>query len=189
MARKKAVAGRQDRRNPESAAIVQAPLAQLQGSRGEEPPSGYLELLEALKTRIRASQLHAAVAVNRDLVLLYWSIGREILLRQRNEGWGARVIDRLSADLHREFPEMSGFSPRNLKYMRTLAEAYPDETFVQEVLAQITWHHNITLLSKVKESTQRRWYVDQTIRYGWSRNVLRHPNDQPRRIPRECRHS
>jgi predicted nuclease of restriction endonuclease-like (RecB) superfamily len=106
-------------------------------------PPGYDTLLRDLKNQIRQAQVRAALAVNRELVLLYWRMGREILTRQRAEGWGAKVIDRLSADLRREFPEMKGFSVRNLKYMRAFGEANPDEAIVQEALAQITWYHNI----------------------------------------------
>ncbi len=101
-------------------------------------PAGYEEFLRDLRERIREAQVRAALAVNRELVLLYWRIGRDILRQQAAQGWGAKVIDRLSADLRQAFPEMKGFSPRNLKYMRAFAEAYPDEAFVQEVLAQIT---------------------------------------------------
>lgn len=137
-------------------------------------PVGYPELLADLKGRIRAAQVRVALSVNRELVLLYWQMGRSILQRQGEEGWGAKVVDRLSVDLRREFPEMKGFSPRNLKYMRAFADAYSDETFVQEVLAQITWYHNITLLSKVGDPAEREWYVCQTVKNGWSRNVLVH---------------
>jgi predicted nuclease of restriction endonuclease-like (RecB) superfamily len=146
--------------------------------KGQQPiaplPAGYAELLEDLKARIRQAQVRAALSVNRELVLLYWHIGREILQRQQQEGWGAKVIDRLALDLRCEFSEMKGFSPRNLKYMRTFAEVWPDEQIVQDVLAQITWYHNITLLEKVKERPERLWYVAQTIEHGWSRNVLVH---------------
>ena len=86
---------------------------------------GYASLLAGLKERIRAARLKAAVAVNQELILLYWSIGRDILARQDTEGWGARIVDRLAADLRRDFPEMTGLSPRNLKYMRSFAEAFP----------------------------------------------------------------
>lgn len=103
-------------------------------------PSEYTDMLLSLKERIRAAQLRASLSVNRELVLLYWQIGREILKRQSALQWGAKVIDRLSADLRREFPDVQGFSPRNLKYMRAFAEAYSDGQFVQEVLAQITWY-------------------------------------------------
>jgi predicted nuclease of restriction endonuclease-like (RecB) superfamily len=94
-----------------------------------------------LKVRIRAAQVRAALAVNRELVLLYWNIGREILQRQSAQGWGAKVIDRLARDLRVAFPDMKGLSPRNIKYMRALAEAYSDEEFVQQVVAQIPWGH------------------------------------------------
>lgn len=132
----------------------------------------YQTLLADLKQRIRTAQVRAALAVNRELVLLYWGIGKEILARQDHEGWGTKVIDRLAKDLHSEFPGQQGLSPRNLKYMRALAEAWPDEAIVQQVAAQIPWFHNCILLDKVKEPGERLWYVQQTIQNGWSRNVL-----------------
>ncbi|GET37921.1 protein of unknown function DUF1016 [Microseira wollei NIES-4236] len=107
---------------------------------------GYNDFLRDLKERISQTQVRAAIALNTELVLLYWQIGRDILTRQQQQGWGAKVINRLATDLRKAFPEMKGFSPRNLKYMRAFAETYPDEQFVQEVLAQITWYHNIALL-------------------------------------------
>ncbi|WP_236506499.1 PDDEXK nuclease domain-containing protein [Tychonema sp. BBK16] len=106
--------------------------------------------------------------------MLYWQIGRDILNRQQQQGWGTKVIDNLATDLRKAFPEMKGFSSRNLKYMRSFAETYPDEQFVQEVLAQITWYHNIALIEKLKSSEERLWYARQTIEQGWSRNVLVH---------------
>lgn len=136
--------------------------------------TGYGELLEELKARISAAQARAALAVNRELVLLYWQIGRRILERQAEEGWGAKVIDRLAVDLRRAFPDVSGFSARNLKYMRAFAEAYPQEPFVQQPVAQIPWGHNTTLLDRVKDPEERDWYVRKTIEHGWSRNVLVH---------------
>ena len=132
----------------------------------------YGSFLQDLKERIRRAQVKAALSVNRELVLLYWQIGREILDRQASEGWGTKVIDQLAQDLRGEFPQMSGLSSRNLKYMRSFAEAYPDEAIVQAPLAQITWYHNITLVEKVKDSEQRLWYAQQTSVNGWSRNVL-----------------
>ena len=134
----------------------------------------YAKFLADIKTRIRSAQTRAALSVNSELVLLYWQIGNDILKRQDEQGWGAKVIASLSHDLSHEFPQMKGFSSRNLKYMRGFAVAYPDEAFVQEVLAQITWYHNITLLSKVKDPKEREWYIRQTIQQGWSRNVLVH---------------
>jgi predicted nuclease of restriction endonuclease-like (RecB) superfamily len=137
-------------------------------------PEGYPEFIVSLKQRIRSAQIKAAVSVNRELVLLYWQIGTDILTRQEREGWGAKVIDRLSSDLVHEFPDMKGFSVRNLKYMRKLAGAWRDRTIVQELLAQITWYHHIALLDKVKDPAEREWYVRETIRHGWSRNILVH---------------
>ncbi|MGH9899816.1 MAG: PDDEXK nuclease domain-containing protein [Pyrinomonadaceae bacterium] len=134
--------------------------------------AGYDELLSELKDRIRRAQVRAALAVNRELVLLYWQIGRDILERQQRQGWGAKVIERLSADLRRAFPEMKGFSPRNLKYMRAFAEAWPDEPFVQQVVAQIPWGHNIRILDHVKDTTEREWYVQKAKEHGWSRDIL-----------------
>ena len=116
---------------------------------------GYDDFLRDLKQRVRTAQVKAALAVNSELVLLYWGIGRDILQRQQEQGWGAKVIDRLSADLRLEFPEMTGFSSRNLKYMRAFAEAYPDESIVQQPVAQIPWGHNCILLDKVKEPAVR----------------------------------
>jgi predicted nuclease of restriction endonuclease-like (RecB) superfamily len=133
---------------------------------------GYQTLLGSLKQRIQSAQIRAGLAVNRELVLLYWSIGSEILARQQSEGWGAKVIDSLSQDLRREFPGMQGLSPRNLKYMRAFAEAWPDEPIVQQLAAQIPWFHNCVLLDKMKSPAERRWYIQQAIAHGWSRNVL-----------------
>ena len=116
--------------------------------------------------------MRAAVAVNQQLVLLYWGIGKEILSRQAQEGWGKNVIPRLSKDLSSEFPEMKGLSPRNLGYMKAFAEAWPDEAILQEPLAKLTWFHNLTLLEKIKTEEERLWYAQAAIEHGWSRNVL-----------------
>jgi predicted nuclease of restriction endonuclease-like (RecB) superfamily len=137
-------------------------------------PDSYPVFLQELKQRIRESQLRASVSVNRELVLLYWRIGRDILTRQEREQWGAKVIDRLATDLKTAFPDTKGFSPRNLKYMRAFAKAWPDEEFVQAVLAQITWYHNLTLLEKVAAEQDRVWYAKASIQHGWSRNILVH---------------
>ncbi len=153
-------------------------LPQAQGEKVQQPvaqlPEGYPGLLEDIKARVRSSRVKAALAANSELVLLYWHVGRAILERQQEEGWGAKVIDHLSRDLRREFPDMRGFSPRNLKYMRSLAQAHTDGMIVQEVLAQITWYHNIALLEKTKDPAERLWYAHQTLQHGWSRNVLVH---------------
>src|SRR5260370_746128 len=133
---------------------------------------GYQDLLSLVKSRIRTAQVRAALAVNRELVLLYWGIGKEILTRQQDEGWGAKVIDQLAKDLRHTFPDTQGFSPRNLKYMRALAEAWPEESIVQQAAAQLPWFHNCVLLDKVKARPERLWYIQQAIQNGWSRNVL-----------------
>lgn len=149
----------------------------LPATNGDDVPpelAGYGELLEDLKARIRQAQVRATLAVNRELVLLYWQIGRKILARQAEEGWGSKVIDRLSGDLRRTFPDVSGFSARNLKYMRAFAEAWPNEPFVQQPVAQIPWGHNIVLLDKAEGPQERLWYTQQIIEHGWSRNVLVH---------------
>lgn len=106
---------------------------------GSALPPEYEDFLADLKGRILASQIRAISAVNSELGMLYWQIGRGILQRQQSGGWGAKAIDRHSADLRHAFPEMKGFSARNLTYMRAFASARPDEEFVQGVLAQITW--------------------------------------------------
>jgi predicted nuclease of restriction endonuclease-like (RecB) superfamily len=135
-------------------------------------PAGYSDWLAELKTRIHSAQQRATLAVNRELVLLYWQIGRDILVRQAEQGWGAKVIDRLAHDLRTAFPTMKGFSPRNLKYMRAFAEAWPDAEFVQAVLAQLPWYHQLALLDKLRSPETRRWYAAKAIEHNWSRNVL-----------------
>ncbi|OYY94019.1 MAG: hypothetical protein B7Y41_08780 [Hydrogenophilales bacterium 28-61-23] len=137
-----------------------------------DPPTGYTDWLADLKARIHTAQQRAALAVNRELVLLYWQIGRDILNRQAEQGWGAKVIERLSHDLRNAFPEMKGFSPRNLKYMRAFAEAWLDSEFVQGVLAQLPWYHQLALLDKLDTEDARRWYAAKAIEHNWSRNVL-----------------
>ena len=135
-------------------------------------PEGYADWLQDLKTRIHSAQQRATLAVNRELVLLYWQIGRDILARQASQGWGAKVIERLAHDLRTAFPQMKGFSPRNLKYMRAFAQAWPDAEFVQAVLAQLPWYHQLALLDKLPGTEDRRWYAAKAIEHHWSRNVL-----------------
>ena len=136
------------------------------------PPAGYADWLADLKGRIYTAQQRATLAVNRELVLLYWQIGRDILTRQANQGWGAKVIERLAQDLRSAFPEMKGFSRANLMYMRAFAEAWPDAEIVQQAVGQLPWGHNLVLLSRLKDPAQRLAYARAAIAYGWSRNVL-----------------
>ncbi|MCW5262697.1 DUF1016 domain-containing protein [Verminephrobacter eiseniae] len=137
-----------------------------------QPPEGYADWLADLKGRIHTAQQRATLAVNRELVLLYWQIGRDILARQATQGWGAKVIERLAQDLRAAFPDMKGFSPRNLKYMRAFAEAWPDAEFVQQAAAQLPWGHNLVLLDRLNTQAERRWYTAKAIQHNWSRNIL-----------------
>ncbi len=140
-------------------------------------PDDYPALLDQLRRRIADARLRAASAVNRELVLLYWRIGADILDRQRTQGWGAGVITRLAADLRRSFPDMTGLSPRNLGYMRSLAGAYPDIAILQQAAAQLPWGHLMVLLDRVKDTDTRDWYARQAAEHGWSRAVLLHQLD------------
>jgi len=135
-------------------------------------PESYQDLLARLKSQIRTAQVRAALAVNRELVLLYWGIGKEILVRQNSGGWGSKVVDRLAQDLRQEFPDMKGLSRTNLLYMRAFAETWPDESIVQQVVGQIPWGHNVRLLELVESREERLWYIHAAIENGWSRNVL-----------------
>jgi predicted nuclease of restriction endonuclease-like (RecB) superfamily len=140
----------------------------------EASPAEYGELLDVVRERIRAARFRAAVALNRELVVLYWQIGHEILTRQEASRWGARVVERLAEDLRREFPDIRGLSRTNLLYTRAFAEAYPDEQIVQQLLGHIPWGHNTVLLDKVRGLDERIWYARQVVEHGWSRNVLIH---------------
>jgi predicted nuclease of restriction endonuclease-like (RecB) superfamily len=137
-----------------------------------EMPHDYALTLEELKARIQEERLRVVLSANAAMVLLYWDIGCVILDRQQQEGWGAKVIDRLSADLRQAFPDMRGLSPRNLKYMRAFASTWSERRIVQEVLAQITWYHNIALLEKLDDAQTRLWYARKTIANGWSHSIL-----------------
>lgn len=137
-----------------------------------QPPIGYIDWLSELKIKIHNAQQRATLAVNNELVRLYWQIGNEILTRQEKQGWGAKVIERLAQDLRTAFPEMRGFSRTNLIYMRSFAEGWPDEQIVQQLVGQLPWGHNLVLLDKLKNSEDRVWYAKKTIENNWSRNVL-----------------
>lgn len=138
----------------------------------DELPLSYNAAFALIKERIRAERRRAILAANAVLVILYWDIGKTILDRQKQEGWGAKIIDRLSSDLRNAFPGMQGLSPRNLKYMRSFAAAWPDRQIVQQVAAQIPWFHNVVLLNKIKDTATRLWYAKKAGEEGWSRNVL-----------------
>lgn len=132
----------------------------------------YQRLLESLKERVSSSRYRAALSVNKELILLYHHIGGQIIEAQKEHGWGSKVIDNLSRDLMIAFPESKGFSIRNLNYMRKFYEEYPDSEFVQQVVAQLPWGHNVLLMNKFSEREVRDFYVKKCIEQGWSRNIL-----------------
>jgi len=136
------------------------------------PIDDYIEILSNLKKQIQEAQIKATVAVNKELIRLYWVVGNTISQKEKQSEWGEKIISKLSSDLRHAFPHMKGFSSRNLLYMRQFADAYPDFAITQQAVAQIPWGHNILLLTKLKDSSQRLWYAKKTIENGWSRSML-----------------
>lgn len=134
--------------------------------------SSYTGLLADLKARIQSAQTRAALAVNTELIRLYWEIGQTILQRQDAEGWGAKVVDRLAGDLRAAFPTMKGFSSSNLKYMRFFAERCPDFRIGQQPADRLPWFHLVTLLTQVDADSERAWLATQAVGQGWSRATL-----------------
>ena len=132
----------------------------------------YQEYITSLKKEVVQCRMKAVLSVNKELILLYWKIGKKILEMQEKEGWGAKIVQQISKDLKSAFPDMTGLSERNLVYMQTFAKAYPDFEFTQQVAAQIPWMHNCILLDKIHSQERRLWYINKTIENGWSRNVL-----------------
>ena len=131
----------------------------------------YLSIIENIKHEINAAQYRAAVHVNADMLLLYYDIGCVI---NEHKTWGSKFIDNLAADIRLVFPKSKGYSVRNLKYMAKFAETYAEREFVQQVVAQIPWGHNIVILDKVNNLEERKWYIKKSAQNGWSRNVLVH---------------
>lgn len=140
-------------------------------------PAGYPEWLADVKARVRRAQQRASLTVNTAMLQLYWSLGRDILHRQKEQGWGAGIVDQISVDLRAAFPEMKGFSRSNLMYMRAFAEAWPAPEFVQQPVGQLPWGHNVVLLTRLKDKGQRLAYAHAALTHGWSRNVLDHHID------------
>ncbi len=162
------------------------------------PPAGYSEWLGDIKRQIHEAQQRAAQALNLQLVSLYWTLGRAILDQQEQQGWGAKIIDRLAQDLRTNFPQMKGFSRTNLMYMRAFAEAWSTEEIgqgvlgqlegpamvhplvdksgsgpiVQQLLDKLPWGHHCVLLDKLKIREDRLWYAAKAIEHNWSRNIL-----------------
>lgn len=131
----------------------------------------YLSTIESIKQNIRTAQYRATISVNKELLLLYHSIG---LVINEHKAWGNKFVENLAADIKLVFPDVTGYSVRNLKYMAKFALRFPDREFVQAVLAQITWYHHITLMDKVKSADEHIWYAEQAAKNGWTRNVLVH---------------
>jgi predicted nuclease of restriction endonuclease-like (RecB) superfamily len=137
-----------------------------------EMPENYIGFFKEVKKKIMDERLKTIISANCAMITLYWEIGKSILIRQKNEGWGSKVIDRLSFDLKEAFPDMSGFSPRNLKYMRKFAEEWPEKKIVQRTVAQIPWRSNITLLDKLNDPDLRLWYAKKTVENGFGKDML-----------------
>lgn len=135
-------------------------------------PADYAQWVADIKGRIHGERLRLVLSSNSVMVLLYWDIGQRILHKQVEQGYGTKVIDRLAADLRQAFPDMKGFSPRNLKYMRAFASAWSDQELVQRTVAQLSWGQNIVLLEKLTHDDDRLWYAARTLEHGWSRDML-----------------
>lgn len=131
----------------------------------------YLETIEIVKQQIAKARYNAAASVNKELIILYYNIGKII---NAHKTWGNKFIDSLATDIAIEFPNAKGYSVRNLKYMAKFAETYPDEQFVQQVVAQIPWGHNIVLMDRFDDAKIRKWNIEKSIENGWSRSVLVH---------------
>lgn len=135
-------------------------------------PENYRQTLEKLKHRVAQAQVQAQRTINTELIQLYWSIGNEILARQKQQGWGSKIIARLAEDLRAEFPQMRGFSPRNLQYMTTFARHWNVDDIAPQPVAQLPWGHIRTLLDKPLSQQAREWYAAAAVEFGWSRSVL-----------------
>lgn len=131
----------------------------------------YFEILESIKSNIKAAQYKAAVSANKELIMLYYNIGKII---NEHKMWGNKFVENLAADIRLSFHDVKGYSVRNLKYMAKFALQYNDVQFVQQVVAQLPWGHNIVLLDKLSGKESLEWYIVKAVENGWSRNVLVH---------------
>jgi predicted nuclease of restriction endonuclease-like (RecB) superfamily len=145
-------------------------VANLPSRRSETLPSGYGDFLNDIKKRVTAARSRAMLAANAIVITSYWEIGRGVLEREEQEGWGARVVDRLAKDLRREFPDMTGLSPRNLRYMKKLASVWPAK--LPQAVATLPWGHVRLLLDKLDDTAEREWYASGAVEHGWSRAML-----------------
>ena len=137
-----------------------------------EVQQSYYDMRDSIIAKIKETRVRLIIQANSGMTMLYWNIGNEILQRQKNEGWGAKVIDRLSKDLKEMFPDMSGFSPRNLLNMKRFAEAWTDLPISQQAVAKLPWRSNMVLMEKLQDAQTRLWYAEKLIENGWSSNVL-----------------
>ena len=149
-----------------------------------EMDKAYFDLRNAIVERVKSTRLKYIIQANQGMIELYWNIGNDILQKQAAEGWGARVIDRLSADLREEFPEMEGFSARNLRNMKRFAQTWSSDAIWQQAVAKLQWRSILTLMSKIKDNETRGLYAARALEHGWSSNVLQHMIDM-RAIERE----
>lgn len=151
------------KKKPASSIVKATPRSQV--------PSDYSDFLKEVKSRIQIAQLKAAASVNLELTSLYWDIGQGLSKKTSLEGWGSKTVERLAEDLGGAFPGVAGFSKRNLELMRQFAESYPKGIY-ETAVSQIPWGHNIVLMQRLSSYEDRVWYAQQTIKNGWSRNVL-----------------
>ncbi len=135
-------------------------------------PIDYASWVSSIKSRIAGARQRALLSANAEQIRLYHDIGRDILKRQGKQGWGAKVIDRLSADLRTAFPDMKGLSSSNLKYMRFFAQECPDRTIGQQSADQLPWFHIVTLITKLSDAFAREWYAREAIQQAWPRETL-----------------
>jgi predicted nuclease of restriction endonuclease-like (RecB) superfamily len=134
----------------------------------------YADLLKDIKRRIAEAQYAALRAVNKELIALYWDIGRMIVERQKSESWGKSVVERLATDLQAEFPGIGGFSASNLWRMRLFHELYAGNQKLAPLVREIGWSHNLAIMEKCKDALEREFYIRMTRKFGWSKNVLIH---------------
>ena len=140
-------------------------------------PEWYPDLLASVAGRVAAGRSRAIAAVNSELLATYWAIGADLIYREAQEGWGTRVVLRLSADIRAQFLGTKGYSPRNLRYMKSFAAAWPESSILQGSLARLPWYHQIALLEKLGDPATRLWYAAAAIENGWSRDILVHQID------------
>lgn len=143
-------------------------------SAGMELPAGYAQTLTQMKDAVRSARISAARRVNTEMIVLYWRLGRLIDDQMQRQGWRARVVDRLSADLREEIPDARGFSPATCGTCARWPRGWPDEAMLQQVAATLGWGHIKTPLDNFDDPADRNWYARRAAEHGWSRNTLIH---------------